>query len=215
MKLLQIAFLLILSCINSVQSFALQDCSTLVVEGIFPDTTNVGQYMVRVHWDAPSKDLLSYPRVVVVTDCNGDTAATGKDFYFGQLGTTTQDYPVTVQGKGSLNCFPLKAVFLSMNSSGSTDTCVLVFGTTSVDTHIFDTPELRLLPNPVTNMLEVTSNLSVGIRHYSIRDLNGTTTAEGTMYGPSLRINTSCFSPGVYMISLDNKASKLFVVGYR
>jgi len=212
MRLLHVAYLLTLCCILSVQSFAQPDCGRLIIEGVFPDTSNVGQYLVRVRWDAPSKDVLSYPRVVVVTDCNGDTAATGKNFYFGQLGTTTQDYPVTVQGKGTLNCFPLKAVFLSMNSSGSTDTCVLVFGTTSVDTHIFDTPELRLLPSPVTNTLEVTSNIGVGIRHYSIRDLSGRTIAEGAMNGPSLIINTSCFTPGVYFMSLDNKASQMFVV---
>jgi hypothetical protein len=71
-------------------------CSNFSITGIYPDTINPNDYQISLNFNANQSEFVAYPHFSAVLNCNGYTLATGDLFYFGQLGQTVQDYPVTI-----------------------------------------------------------------------------------------------------------------------
>jgi hypothetical protein len=196
-------------------------CEKLNVVNVSPDTSQSGEYVVSISYKAGSNELLSYPRVINVIDCKGDTIATGGMFYFGQLGATTQAYPIKLTTKDSMGCYPLTATFVANNTSGGSDTCKLVFGTTGVEDDSNDktkpphTLSIALYPNPATDELVIATPDYRTTQQFPIVDACGRICFEGTITSAQTRIDTRFLAPGVYAIVLNNTSTKMFVVGMR
>lgn len=196
-------------------------CEKLNVMNVSPDTSQSGEYVVSISYKAGSNELLSYPRVINVIDCKGDTIATGEMFYFGQLGATTQAYPIKLTTKDSMGCYPLTATFVANNTSGGSDTCKLVFGTTGVEDDSNDktkpphTLSIALYPNPATDELVIVTSDYRTAQQFQMVDACGRICFEGTITSARTRIDTRFLAPGVYAIVLNNTSTRMFVVGMR
>jgi hypothetical protein len=128
-------------------------CSAFSVTNVYPDTINPSDYQISIQCIAGPNEFVSYPFVPTLLDCNGDTVATGGMFYFGQLGQTTQDYPVTLTGNGDITCYPLTASFIINYEPGFTDTCQLSYGINGLETTSEAKEILSIYPNPVNDVL--------------------------------------------------------------
>lgn len=196
-------------------------CEKLHVVNVSPDTSQSGGYVVSIAYKAGSNELLGYPRVINVIDCKGDTIATGEMFYFGQLGATTQAYPIKLTTKDSMGCYPLTATFVANNTSGGSDTCKLVFGTTGVEDDSNDktkpphTLSIALYPSPATDELVIATPDYRTEHQFRIVDACGRICFEGTITSARTRIDTRFLAPGVYAVVLDNTTTKVFMVGVR
>ncbi len=78
-----------------------------------------------IEFQANTTQMIGYPYISVMTDCMGDTIAKGQMFYFGQIGKTTQDFPVELIKANY--CEPLNVTFIYLNEN-RTDTCKFIFG---------------------------------------------------------------------------------------
>jgi hypothetical protein len=196
-------------------------CEKFNVVNVSPDTSQSGGYVVSIFYNSTSKDFIGYPRVTAVKDCNGDTVGTGDMFYFGQIGATTQAYPIKLRSKGSITCYPLTLTFVSTNTMGGSDTCTLVFGTTGVEDEASgeeksdEISPFTLHPNPATDALLIETQDYSTAQQFRIVDACGRKFFEGTITSAHTRIDTRFLAPGVYAVVFDNTTTKVFMVGMR
>jgi hypothetical protein len=145
-------FILLLSFGFSFSSFSQTSfCPDFSITGVYQDTIDSSTYQVSVEFSAPDSIFVGYTLISSVLDCNGDTIATGNLFWFGQIGQTTQDYPITLIGQP--NCAPYTAVFTYMDELGDIDTCLLLYSTADVIDYQQPSPELSICPNPASDEL--------------------------------------------------------------
>ena len=173
------------------------DCSVFEIYSVVPDTSNSISYQIAIHYSADSQQIISYPHVSAVLDCHGDTVATGSLFYFGQLGATTQDYPVMLTGNGSMTCFPLTSIFIYGNDTGGTDTCYLSFGAVGVQDFKHRNDEYLVYPNPTSHTLHI-ANLTELV-DFRVLDLSGKTVLCGTTSGG---VNVENLNTGFYFLEI-------------
>ena len=102
------------------------NCDLFTVTGLEPDTFDVNSTLINIEMAGGVSDFANYPYIPAVTDCNGDTVATGGMFFFGQIGGTEQGYPVSLLAEDV--CLPLTIEFVFGNDLFETDTCLLTFG---------------------------------------------------------------------------------------
>ncbi|MFM7684024.1 MAG: hypothetical protein ACKO7P_14975, partial [Bacteroidota bacterium] len=50
-------------------------CSNFTITGSYPDTINSNDYQISINFNAGPNDIVNYPHVSAVLDCNGDTVA--------------------------------------------------------------------------------------------------------------------------------------------
>jgi len=96
---------------------------------------------------------VNYPHVSSLINSFGDTIASGSLFWFGQIGGTTQDYPVTLLPSAicTPNFLGYSAVFVFDN-----DTCTLNFPcTTSITEESASNSNIKLFPNPASDFLTI------------------------------------------------------------
>ena len=105
-------------------------CDWFTVTGLAPDTFNVNSTLINIQMMGGFSDFINYPVVSSVTDCAGDTVATGGLWFFGQMGGTTQGYPVS-QLESDV-CLPLTIEFVYGNEFFENDTCLLTFDGTNL-----------------------------------------------------------------------------------
>ncbi|MFN5620816.1 MAG: T9SS type A sorting domain-containing protein [Flavobacteriales bacterium] len=106
------------------------NCDWFTVTGLAPDTLNVNSTLINIQMVGGFSDFINYPVISSVTDCTGDTVATGGLWFFGQMGGTTQGYPVS-QLENDV-CLPLTIEFVYGNESFENDTCLLTFDGTNL-----------------------------------------------------------------------------------
>lgn len=218
-RTITIVSLLLFSFSNTIHSQSV--CEKLNVVNVSPDTSKSGGYVVSMYFNSMSKDFINYPRVIAVTDCKGDTVATGEMFYFGQIGATTQAYPIELTSKGVITCYPLKITFVCTNTMGGSDTCILVFGTTDVEDEASgkaksaENSSVNLYPNPATDELVIVSQDYRIAQQFRIVDACGRIYFEGTITSVRTRIDTGFLASGVYAVVFDNTTTKVFMVGMR
>ena len=126
-------------------------CSDFSITGSYQDTIDPSTYQVSVEFTAPDSVFVGYTFISAVLDCNSDTIATGSPFWFGQIGQTTQDYPITLIGQP--NCSPYTAVFSYMDDMGNIDTCLLLYSTTDLVENQQPSPHVSIYPNPASGEL--------------------------------------------------------------
>jgi len=100
-------------------------CDLLSVTGINFDTAAAENAQVSIQFSGIVNEFIGYPLITSVQNCNGDTVASGTLSWFGQLGQTQQEYPVTVTG--DISCGPLTVNFQYLDDQGNEVMCPLSF----------------------------------------------------------------------------------------
>lgn len=159
-----------------------------------------------VEFSAPDTVFVNYPYISAVLDCNGDTVATGSFNFFGQLGQSTFEYPVTVTG--SLACQPLSIVFIYANDFLENDTCSLALNSVGLINSLEKEETFSIFPNPVSNSLTIQNNQNQFVTNYFIFEHSGRKILEGTIDSETATINLNNLPAGVYFISLGENLSQ-------
>jgi hypothetical protein len=129
-------------------------CSNFTITGSYPDSINSNDYQFSINFNANSNEIVGYPYISALLDCTGDTVATGGLFYFGQLGQTTLDYPVTLVDMTSW-CEPLTAIFIyGSGPLNEADTCLLVFQSAIISDDL-EMNNISIYPNPAAQQLSI------------------------------------------------------------
>jgi hypothetical protein len=131
MKTLHIALIKTAMLIGSASLNAqTMTCDWFTVTGLEPDTFDINNTLIQIEMEGGIADFVNYPHIASVSDCTGDTVATGGLFFFGQIGGTEQGYPVN--GISDDVCFPLTIEFIYSNDLFEADTCLLTFDGTNL-----------------------------------------------------------------------------------
>lgn len=205
-KISLVALCLLIGAFSSAHAQSIS-CSAFSITNAFPDTTNPGDYQFSIQFIGNPNDFANAPYVSVVRDCNGDTIATGTLFYFGQLGATTQDYPVTLTGNGSVTCYPLTASFI-INFA---DTCQLVFNPTGIHESPTNAQNISIYPNPTANHIQVACLSPMNSLPFRIYDIAGKMVKAGVLrHEEPIAIDE--FTNGIYFLKLEDGTNHLFQV---
>lgn len=205
--LASLSILLLSSIVNS-QTI---NCSDFTLLGYGPDSLNPGNSVVHIQFAADPMDFINYPYVSFVTDCNGDTIATGNMNFFGQMGQSVQSYPVT--GDITNACLPITVEFIYANTNFETDTCLLTLNATIgiSESSAFEST-YSIYPNPSKNVININSSLNkIGI-NYFIYDYTGKLILTGRLNSESTAIEISDFSNGIYLLKIGNDFGETFKV---
>lgn len=182
------------------------NCSDFLVVGVSPDTLNTNGYNVSIQFNASPDVFINYPYVSALLDCNGDTVATGSMAFFGQVGQTTNDFPITVNG--SLACEPLTAVFVFDN-----DTCLLTLGATAGISNFSEAiGEFFIFPNPSINQFIIQTNPSQIGTSYLVYDHTGKLMLTGKINSENTSVDLSNFSNGMYFLKIGENLAEIFKV---
>jgi len=159
-------------------------CDLFTVTGLEPDTFDVNSTLINIEMAGGVSDFANYPYISAVTDCNGDTVATGGMFFFGQIGGTVSGYPVSAISEDV--CFPLTIQFIYSDNFLVADTCLLTFGGNNLcDLFAVTGMEPDTL-NPANTLIQIQmSGDPLGQINYplitAVRDCNGNTVSTGEM----------------------------------
>jgi hypothetical protein len=158
------------------------NCADLSILGFGPDPFNSGNSNIHIHLAGDSMEMINYPYISLVTDCNGDTIATGSLSFFGQMGQTVQSYPVT--GDITNACLPITIQFIYGNTNFLTDTCVLLLNSLPAALTCNDLIPIDIQVDQSNTLINIsllgTANTYISDPHISfVTDCSGDTIATG------------------------------------
>ena len=175
-------------------------CSNFCITNIALDTNSANGFdiQISIQMTGDPFSAVYYPHVSSLIDINGDTIATGGLFYFGQPGSTTQDYPVTlVPGATYTPGLVYTAIFIHVD-----DTCTLTFPcTTSLTDEDSFTSNITLYPNPTTDFITIQSPLNFGDKPAIITIIDQTGRVVKIFESTSGTIQISDLPNGFYTIN--------------
>jgi hypothetical protein len=174
-----------------------QPCDLLSIQGIEPDTIDVNNTLINIQYTGNEMNFINYPFIPVVWDCNGDTVATGNMFFFGQMGQTTQGYPVTALSDDV--CLPITVQFVYGDEQLVNDTCLLTFGSGLSIQRIAET-DFTVFPNPTSGDVQLGITEGIIGTHYTLIDANGRELLSGTFRQGTTTLSLATFPAGVYML---------------
>jgi hypothetical protein len=131
-----------------------------------------------------------------VLNCEGDTLATGSMFYFGQLGQTTQDYPVFTNN--ALWCEPLSIEFIYGNELMVNDTCYFTFETANLNSLSSNKTSFVIVPNPAHNYLQILTNETYLNQPFEVYSIDGTLATRGSVESTFMNLTLASFKAGMY-----------------
>ena len=182
-------------------------CDLFTVTGLEPDTFDVNSTLINIEMAGGVSDFANYPYIPAVTDCNGDTVATGGMFFFGQIGGTEQGYPVSLLAEDV--CLPLTIEFVFGNDLFENDTCLFTYGTSGLSATFNAFNQLEVFPNPTQGILQIETSFVHPGTPYIVSDQMGSIVFQGTLNSTNARIDMSGFSPGIYMLRVGNEVVKV------
>jgi hypothetical protein len=180
-------------------------CSNFCITNIALDTNlaNGFDIQITIEMTGSNSDFANYPHISSLINAFGDTIASGSLFWFGQIGGTTQDYPVTLLPSAicTPNFLGYSAVFVFNN-----DTCTLTFPcTTSLSDDDSKSRNHTIYPNPAQDEFTITkpfprnsSNAIVTIYDQSGRLVNSIAIYDGKP------INISHLQDGIYIVKFSS-----------
>ena len=203
-------FILLLSFGFSFSSFSQTSfCPDFSITGVYQDTIDPSTYQVSVEFSAPDSIFVGYTLISSVLDCNGDTIATGNLFWFGQIGQTTQDYPITLIGQP--NCAPYTAVFTYMDELGDIDTCMLLYSVADLEEMIVSNKSIMVYPNPTNGLLTIRLEKAYTEQIYHIFDQQGRMVKSDVLNGKQTVIELN-LNNGMYYLMIGQEVVKVQVV---
>jgi len=157
-------------------------CNNFSILGFGPDEFNSGNSLIHILLEGSEMDFINYPYISLITDCHGDTIATGSLNFFGQNGQTVQSYPVT----GSIinSCLPITIEFVYGNTNFETDTCIISFSTLPIALTCNDFAPIDIETSQSNTLINIfmqgTGNTYISNPHISfVTDCVGDTIATG------------------------------------
>lgn len=184
-------------------------CNLFTITGIEADSLNPGNTLINIQMDGDPFDQINYPLVTAITDCNGDTVATGELFFFGQLGQTTQSYPVTALGSNL--CFPITVHFFYGVDDIFPDgeTCLLTFNGSSLNTQEILPSLVSVYPNPARSEIHVSTSSGKTNQSYFLYNAAGNLIESGQLASSITRINMNSLSEGIYILRVGHEVVKV------
>lgn len=169
------------------------NCSDLSLLGFGLDPINPGNSLIHILLGGNSMDFITYPYITIVTDCSGDTIATGSINFFGHQGQTVQSYPVT--GDITSSCLPISVEFVYGNTNFETDTCTLTLSTLPPALTCNDVYALGIESDQFNTLVNISiqgsGNTYIYNSHISIvTDCMGDTIASGFFGGGQIGLST-------------------------
>jgi hypothetical protein len=183
-------------------------CAEFSITQFYPDSLNTNDYQISIQGSSGPLEMVNYPHVAAVLDCNGDTVATGGLFWFGQLGETIQDYPVTLTGNGSMACYPLTAIFIYGLDAGIEDTCFLSYGIVGLNASLSNISNDLIYPNPSNLFIQLGE---IPETDFKILNTVGLIEMIGKTQGV---INVEFLNSGAYFLELSDGQSKTILRFY-
>jgi hypothetical protein len=179
-------------------------CSELSITSYAPDTIDSNVYQFSVQAQGTQSDFINYPFISSVSDCNGNLVGVGGLIWFGQFGQSVQQYPVTLNGPGNIDCYPLSISFVFQDNMGVNDTCqMLIFSDTASNGEIKSHSMPSIFPNPTSDKLTLCLSESIQSSGFVMLDLSGKKVMTGSVNAPETTIDISCFLAGSYFLVLD------------
>jgi hypothetical protein len=183
-------------------------CSDFSITDVYTDSLNANDYQISIQSSSGPLEMVNYPHVAAVLDCNGDTVATGGLFWFGQLGETIQDYPVTLTGEGPITCYPLTAIFIYGLDAGIEDTCFLSYGIVGLNASLSNISNDLIYPNPSNLFIQLGE---IPETDFKIVNTVGLIEMIGKTQGV---INVEFLNSGAYFLELSDGQSKTILRFY-
>jgi hypothetical protein len=182
-------------------------CDLFTVTGLEPDTFDVNNTLINIEMAGGVSDFANYPYIPSITDCNGDTVATGGMFFFGQIGGTEQGYPVSLLADDV--CLPLTIEFVFGNDLFENDTCQFTYGTSGLSSTFNAFNKLDIFPNPTQGILQIETSFVHPGTPYIVSDQMGSIVLQGTLNSTITPIDMSRLSSGFYMLRVGNEVVKV------
>lgn len=183
-------------------------CSDFIPLGIFVDQFNT---LINISMAGTGNTYISNPLISIVTDCVGDTVATGFLNSSGQIGLSVQGYPIT--SLANTVCYPLTVEFLYGNTNFETDTCLLTLNATTVtqESSIVESA-ISIFPNPASYEIIIRSNKAIHENNYLVYDYQGNLILIGKINSENTFVDISNLSNGMYFLKIDNSLGEIFKV---
>ena len=182
-------------------------CDLFTITGLEPDTFDVNSTLINIEMAGGISDFANYPYIPAITDCNGDTVATGGMFFFGQIGGTEQGYPVSLLANDV--CLPLTIEFVFGNDLFENDTCQFTYGTSGLSSTFNAFNKLDVFPNPTQGILQIETSFVHPGTPYIVSDEMGSIVLQGTLNSTITPIDISRLSSGFYMLRVGNEVVKV------
>lgn len=195
------------TCILTLDSLqAPLTCSDFIPLGIQADQFNT---LINISMAGTGNSYISNPMISIVTDCVGDTIATGYINSSGQIGLSVQGYPITPLG--NTVCYPITVEFLYGNTNFETDTCLLTLNaTTGTPESSIVENEISIFPNPASNEITIQSDKWIHKNNYLIYDYQGNLILTGKLISENTFVDISNFSNGMYFLKIDNHLGEIY-----
>lgn len=195
------------TCILTLDSLqAPLTCSDFIPLGIQADQFNT---LINISMAGTGNSYISNPMISIVTDCVGDTIATGYINSSGQIGLSVQGYPITPLG--NTVCYPITVEFLYGNTNFETDTCLLTLNaTTGTPESSIVENEISIFPNPASNEITIQSDKWIHKNNYLIYDYQGNLILTGKLISENTFVDISNFSNGMYFLKIDNHFGEIY-----
>ena len=175
-------------------------CADFIPIDIESDLTNT---LINISMQGTGNTYITYPAIAYVTDCSGDTIATGFSNSAGQIGLSTQGYPITALANPV--CYPISIMFIYGNTNFQTDTCLLTLNNpTGNQAYAFIKSTIGIFPNPSNNTITLRSIDYLNENIYSIYDHQGKLITSGPILSENTFLNISSLSNGLYFIKIGN-----------
>ncbi len=210
----RILFLLItilFTCINiPTNAQSIIPCSAYCVTNIQLDS--LGEMVVDIHFTGTASEFVSYPFVSTVIDINGDTVGQGGSlFYFGQIGGTTQTYPLPSLITDIPSNFQANVVFINTDT-----TCVLSYPCVTTGIENQSESFTELFPNPCSDWINIQLATSAYPINYIILTVDGKKMMQGKNISNQSPIDVRQLPEGIYIIQIltsdDRRIEKKFII---
>jgi hypothetical protein len=183
-------------------------CDIFSITGLEPDTFDVNNTLINIQMAGTEMDFINYPFIPAVWDCNGDTVASGYMFFFGQIGSTTQGYPVSALAADV--CLPLTVQFVYSIGDfvSENDTCLLTFSSIDVPSQSTWFDELSAYPNPTQDDIQLSSPSSLVGKPYELYDAVGRVVLTGRYMEAKPRMKLADLKPGIYLLHIGSETKR-------
>jgi len=174
-------------------------CSAFTPIDIEVDQSNT---LVNISMLGTANTYISNPRISFVTDCAGDTIATGFVNSSGQLGQSAQGYPITAPG--SAVCYPVIVAFIYGNTNFETDTCLLTLASpTAVPESSATARGISVFVNPASSEITIRAGRWMYEDNYVVYDYQGKAVLRGKLTAENTLLDMRSFSDGIYFIYIE------------
>ena len=182
-------------------------CDLFTVTGLESDTFDVNSTLINIEMAGGVSDFANYPYIPAVTDCNGDTVASGGMFFFGQIGGTVSGYPVSAISDDV--CLPLTIQFVYSDNSLIADTCLFTYSSTNLSSRFDTFNQLHVYPNPTQGDVQIESSRAFCHTPFIVSNQMGTIVLRGMLNSANTRIDMRGLGSGVYTLRVGNEVVKV------